>query len=402
MPDLQSSRGGYAAAVQEFPIDLLLRWYARHRRDLPFRPAADRPANPYHVLVSEAMAQQTQIATVVPYFKRFVAALPTVADLAAADEQRVLTLWQGLGYYRRARNLHAAARVIVEQFDGRVPDTVEQLLQLPGVGRYTAGAVASVAYGVPAPIVDGNVARVYARYFGIEQAVDQPATLRTLWGHAARLVEAAATPGHMHSRAGDFNQAVMELGALVCTPRSPACLVCPLRETCAALAAGLSERLPIKSPRKQPTPATHTVLAIHKGRPGRRHYLFEQRPAAGLWSKMWQMPTVEVEGSARAEPTAKDPAAEHAARAIEAASAVAQRCGLRLSESERVGSFAHATTHREIEFEVWRSAVEGGRLRRGAGSWRKLGHLADLPLARPQMKVVQMLQDAEAAEVAAS
>jgi len=153
----------------------LLRWYGRTRRDLPWR--AD-PPNPYHVLVSEAMLQQTQVATVVPYFHRFLAELPTLPDLAAADEQRVLRLWQGLGYYRRARHLHATARAIVEHHDGRVPDTPEALLTLPGVGRYTAGAVASIAFGRRAPILDGNAARVLARYFAVGEPIDRPATRR--------------------------------------------------------------------------------------------------------------------------------------------------------------------------------------------------------------------------------
>ncbi len=156
----------------------------------------------------------------------------------------MLTLWQGLGYYRRARNLHAAGKMVVAVFAGRVPDRVEDLLRLPGVGRYTAGAVASVAYDVPAPIVDGNVARVFARYFLIQEAIDRPATLKRLWAKATDLVESAATAG---GSPRDFNQAVMELGAMVCTPKRPTCLVCPLRETCGALSAGAVDRLPTKS-----------------------------------------------------------------------------------------------------------------------------------------------------------
>ena len=188
----------------------LLAWYDKNQRPMPWRALKGRTPNPYHVLVSEAMLQQTQVVTVVPYFQRFVGAMPTVCDLASAKEQEVLRLWQGLGYYRRARNLHAAARVIVRDHGGQVPDTVEALLNLPGIGRYTAGAIASIAYGRAAPILDGNVARVFARLFLIEQPVDAPETRKTLW----RLAEELVPP----KRPGDFNQAVMELGALVHHP----------------------------------------------------------------------------------------------------------------------------------------------------------------------------------------
>ena len=154
----------------------LLAWYDKHQRVMPWRARKGRTPNPYHVLVSEAMLQQTQVATVIPYFNRFMDALPTLRDLAEAEEQQVLRLWQGLGYYRRARNLHAAAKLILRDHGGQVPDTVEALLKLPGVGRYTAGAIASIAHNRPAPILDGNVARVLARLFLIEQAIDEPTT----------------------------------------------------------------------------------------------------------------------------------------------------------------------------------------------------------------------------------
>lgn len=344
------------------PIQQLLAWYRRHRRTLPFRPTAKQPPNAYHVLVSEAMAQQTQIATVVPYFERFVAAFPTVAALADADEQEVLNLWQGLGYYRRARHLHAAAQRIVESFGGGVPDTVDDLLSLPGVGRYTAGAVASVAYDRPAPIVDGNVARVYARYFAIRDAVDRPETLKELWRRAQELVEASGSPR-------DYNQAVMELGALICGPKSPTCLACPLREGCRALAEGRTDELPVKTPKKKPVAVTHTVLAVERG----NKFLFEKRPPEGLWSNMWQLPTLEDAGA-------------------EAATAhMKMRFGFVVGKPKPVAEFKHQTTHRTIRFEVFRCAVKSGRLRAGSGVWRKIEDLDDLPLAKPQLIAVREL-----------
>jgi A/G-specific adenine glycosylase len=197
----------------------LLRWYDRSRRDLPWRARAGQQANPYHVLLSELMLQQTQVATVIPYFDRFIARFPAIASLAAADVHDVLKLWQGLGYYSRAQNLLAAARMVEDQFGGLVPGDVESLRRLPGVGRYTAGAVASIAFGKTEPILDGNVARVICRLDRIESAdVRDRATVERLWTRATELVP--------KSRPGDFNQAMMELGALVCTPRNPQCLIC--------------------------------------------------------------------------------------------------------------------------------------------------------------------------------
>ncbi|MEM1027803.1 MAG: A/G-specific adenine glycosylase [Planctomycetota bacterium] len=358
------------ANADEFPIPALLDWYREHQRELPFRPRRRANGktgwkikpNPYHVLVSEAMAQQTQIATVVPYFHRFVEAFPTVYDLADADEQRVLTLWQGLGYYRRARNLHAAAKMIVDEFDGKVPPTADELLQLPGVGRYTAGAVASVAYNTPAPIVDGNVARVFARYFLIEDAVDQSATLKELWRLAEALVNTSGSPR-------DFNQGVMELGALVCTPKSAKCLYCPLNDSCAAHAAGRVAELPVKTPKKKPVAVTHTILAIH------RHgkYLFEQRPATGLWSNMWQMPTLED------------------ADASAAIKRTQNIFGLSINHPEPVSTFTHQTSHRTIRFYLTRCTVHSGRLRPKSGEWRALDKLHDLPLAKPQLTAIDLL-----------
>src|SRR5688500_13285875 len=189
----------------------LTEWYRRTRRDLPWRvPPGARP-DPYHVLVSEAMLQQTQVATVVPYFRRFIERFPTIADLARADEQDVLRMWQGLGYYTRARNLRAAAQAVVRDFGGELPRDLDSLLRLPGVGRYTAGAVATLAFDEPAAIVDGNVVRVICRLDRFESDPREKATSELIWRRAEQIVPAR--------RAGDFNSALMELGATICTPR---------------------------------------------------------------------------------------------------------------------------------------------------------------------------------------
>ncbi|MCL5950211.1 MAG: A/G-specific adenine glycosylase, partial [Chloroflexi bacterium] len=212
--------------------DRVLAWYAAHKRDLPWRRDAH---DPYRVWISEALLQQTQVTTVIPYYERFLARFPTVASLAAARLDAVLKTWEGAGYYARARNLHRAAREIVTRFDGRVPSTVDELLSLPGIGRYTAGAIASIAYHRDAPVLDGNVIRVLCRYFGIREDPARAETQKELWAIAETLVP--------HGRAGDFNQGLMDLGAALCAPRQPACPACPLRRGCLARRLGLQEQL---------------------------------------------------------------------------------------------------------------------------------------------------------------
>jgi len=356
MPDADGVHHNTVAAIRRN----LLRWYDRHRRDLPWR--SEQP-EPYHVLVSEAMLQQTQVATVVAYFQRFIDAFPTVARLAAADEQQVLRHWQGLGYYRRARNLHAAARAIVAERGGNVPDNVDALLTLPGVGRYTAGAIASIAFSRAEPLVDGNVMRVLARRFGIDAPVDQPATQNQLWALAERRVP--------DDRPGDFNQALMELGALVCTPKQPQCMRCPLASRCAARVRGDAEALPRKSGRPAVKAVTHHIVAVHR----RGRYLFVQRPADGLWSNMWQMPTAEgLPGD----------------KAGMLRSFIASY-GPRVGRPQCLAEFNHQTTHRAIAFHLHATDVTGGRLKPRAGLWRSLHDIDDLPLPNPQRKAVQLL-----------
>jgi A/G-specific adenine glycosylase len=217
----------------------LLRWYRANRRDLPWR----RTRDPYRIWLSEILLQQTRVETGLPYYERFVAAFPTVADLAAAPLDRVLKLWDGLGYYTRARNLHRAARLVVHERGGVLPRTAEQWQQLPGIGRYTAGAIASIAFDAAVPVVDGNVKRVFARVFCIERCIDAPAIQTELWRIAADLLPPTAP--------GDFNQSLMELGARLCTPRKPRCADCPIRRCCAAHAAGAQDRLPRRRPKKR-------------------------------------------------------------------------------------------------------------------------------------------------------
>lgn len=343
----------------------LLAWYRRHQRQLPWRATKNQTPNPYFVLVSEAMLQQTQVATVIDYFERFIKAFATVEALAAANEQEVLKLWQGLGYYRRARNLHKAAQLIVSEHGGEVPRTVEVIATLPGVGRYTAGAIASIAYSQPAPILDGNVARVLARWFAIEACIDDTATKNELWRLAAELVP--------KTKPGDFNQAMMELGAMVCSPRGPACLTCPVRSECDANEQGVAESLPVRQKKVAQKVVQHHVLAIKR----RGKYLFSQRPANGLWANMWELPTFE---DMDAVPKERD-----------VAKRIKLQTGLQLASLNKVNSMQHQTTHRKIQFTLWQTSVESGRLKSGVGSWRFLDDVDDLPLAKPQVWAVGVL-----------
>jgi len=252
----------------------LLAWYSEHKRDLPWRGGHDA----YRTWVSEIMLQQTRAEAVKAYFTRFVDALPAVEDLAAVDDDRLLKLWEGLGYYSRARNLKRAAQVIVGEHGGMIPSSPEALLKLPGVGLYTAGAIASIAWGVPVPAVDGNVLRVCARLAADPADIALDKTRREV---SARLLR--VMPG---DRPGDFNQALMELGACVCLPKSPRCDNCPLINDCLAHAQGLVHALPVKSPKKPRRIEERQLLILRFG----DKLALRRRPPKGLLAGLWELP----------------------------------------------------------------------------------------------------------------
>jgi A/G-specific adenine glycosylase len=345
----------------------MLTWFDANKRDMPWRKS---PADPYHVLVSEAMLQQTQVATVIPYFVRFIAAFPTPQALAQAEEQAVMKLWQGLGYYRRARNLQAAARAIVQDHAGHVPATVEGLLALPGIGRYTAGAIASIAHNLPTPLVDGNVMRVLTRWFAIPDSTDLPTTQKELWEIAGALV-----PTH---RPGDFNQSLMELGATLCTPTSPRCLMCPAASFCQAAAQGQPEAFPVRSPKKKPTSVVHDMVFLSQA----SQYLFLKRPDTGLWAGLWQCPTTEQTVPGREKPS-------KAALKSLAASLTSQ--SIPHENLTWVTSFQHQTTHRTITFRIHHAAFTGPPLPvHTPHAWRALDNLQDIPISTAQSKALAL------------
>jgi A/G-specific adenine glycosylase len=258
----------------------LIAWQLRHgRHDLPWQGTRD----PYRIWVSEIMLQQTQVATVIGYFRRFLARFPAIADLAAAPEDEVLRLWSGLGYYGRARNLHRAARLIMERHGGAFPREFDAIAALPGIGRSTAAAIAAFAFGERRAILDGNVKRVLARRFGVEGYPGEPAVEKRLWALAEALLPKEGIE--------TYTQALMDLGAAVCLRSSPRCTACPLQEDCVARQQNRQRELPGPRPRKT-LPEKHTVMLILRHGPD---VLLEKRPSAGLWGGLWSLPEIRPE-----------------------------------------------------------------------------------------------------------
>jgi A/G-specific adenine glycosylase len=267
----------------------LLKWFRHNKRDMPWRRVRD----PYRVWLSEIMLQQTRVAAVIPYFERFLGLFPTVRHLANASEASVLSAWSGLGYYSRARNLHRAARRIIEQHDGEFPQDREQVLQLPGIGEYTSAAILSIAYEQPHAALDGNVARVLARLGALRGDLRTPDTWRRLGDHASLLL-ARHTPG-------EWNEAMMELGATVCTPVSPLCEKCPVARWCRARALGIAAELP--TARKKSAPVRMTVAALVLLDPQKRTLLIRQPNGDGaIFARLWQFPAEELRGDERTSP----------------------------------------------------------------------------------------------------
>jgi A/G-specific adenine glycosylase len=298
--------------------EAVLDWYDRHgRKDLPWQ----QDITPYRVWVSEIMLQQTQVSTVLGYFGRFMEALPTVEDLAKAPEDEVLHLWTGLGYYSRARNLHKTSKLIVAEHGGEFPRDVEQLAELPGIGRSTAGAIASLSMGLRAPILDGNVKRVLARYVAQQGYPGEPKVARQLWEVAERF-----TP---QQRVNNYTQAMMDLGATLCTRSKPTCLLCPLRSGCRAHLLGRETEFPAPKPRKA-LPQKRTLMPLLANSDGA--ILLYRRPSTGLWGGLWSLPELD-------DLAALDPLAE--------------RHALQLHERRALPALTHTFSHFQLAIEPW-------------------------------------------------
>ena len=342
----------------------LLAWFDDHgRHDLPWQDTLDDGRrDAYRVWLSEIMLQQTQVATVIGYFERFVAALPTLRELAAAPEDRVLALWAGLGYYRRARFLHRAAQLCVERHGGELPRDFDALAALPGIGRSTAGAILAQAHGLRFPILDGNVKRVLTRYHGIHGHPGESAVEKQLWLHAD-----AHTPT---ARVADYTQAIMDLGATACTRTRPLCQACPLAAECVARRDNLVARLPSPRPAKA-APTRETVMLILRDADGR--VLLERRGAQGVWPGLWSLPeAADIDGAWRL-------ARQHA----------------RIDDAQALAPFTHVFSHYRLRVEPL--LFEGATAVHGiadnpASRWCDAGELALLGLPAPVRKLLQNLE----------
>lgn len=336
---------------------LVERWFRENARELPWRPdPIDGPRDPYRALVSELMLQQTQVSRVVEKFEPFLERFPTAQSLAAAPEADVLAEWSGLGYYRRARLLHAAARAIVDEHAGVFPTKPAQIRSLPGVGRYTAGAIASIVFKLREPILDGNVERVLLRLHANPDPPKDKATQAWAWERSQELVDTSHAPGVL-------NEGLMELGATVCTPSAPKCPDCPLREVCRAHGQGRTEVIPRPKPRAKQKDWFAACFVVVDG-DGR--VLTETRPKTGLWAGMVQPPSAE--GDSEIDPS-------------EAGASVG------IEPGERLGGFVHVTTHRRVSFEVFAGSLVGAI---GERSWIGPDELPDLALSNAHRRVFEI------------
>jgi A/G-specific adenine glycosylase len=329
----------------------LLKWWDAHRRDLPWRAPAGQRADAYAAWLSEVMLQQTTVASVTGYFQKFMARWPTVQALAAAPLDEVLSAWAGLGYYARARNLHACAKVVAEQYGGRFPQRAADLLRLPGVGPYTASAIAAIAFGEPCVAQDGNVERVVTRLFAVETPLPKAKA------EVARLTRAFLSL----SRPGDFAQALMDLGAMICRPRAPDCACCPLSRRCVALGAGTPASFPVKSRKPRKPHRRGAAFVLRRG----EHVLLCRRPAQGLLGGMCAFPTT---------PLHEDLAGT-------------RQCGhapVRAEWRPLTGAVRHVFTHFSLELTVF---VANGGVEPKEGHWTPIERLADEALPTLMRKV---------------
>ncbi len=345
----------------------LLAWFDRHRRNLPWRQDRD----PYRVWISEVMLQQTTVAAVGPYFERFLAAFPTVIDLANADEQAVLRLWEGLGYYRRARQMHQAARRLAEEHGGKLPDDPAVWSDLPGVGRYILGAVLSQAFDRRLPIVEANSLRVLCRLFGYTGDPRSGLGQKWLWEKAGELLPA--------KRVGDFNQALMELGALVCTPAAPKCDACPLAGECVARAKGIQTAVPRRVVRPAVTAIREVALVIRRGP---RVLLVQRPPDASRWANLWEFPHGELAAGETHQAAAE--------RLMEPLTGVEATVG------QELRTVRHGVTRFRITLVCLEAAYRGGKFRSefyGRGLWLRPAELADYPVSAPQRILARIVAE---------
>jgi A/G-specific adenine glycosylase len=346
----------------------LLGWYGSRRRSLPWR---DNP-KPYAVWVAEIMAQQTRLETMLPYYKRWMKRFPNVKALAAAKENDVLFLWEGLGYYTRARNLRKAAQVIMKEHGGRIPKDFAALSALPGIGAYTAGAIASLAFGMDKPAVDGNAIRVLARVFDVHLPADSGAAKKRFWELAAEHLP--------RGQAAEYNQALMDLGAKVCTPRNPKCDTCPLRKECRACALGIQEQRPVRTAGAQ-IPVRKFAAAVIR-RNGR--VLLVQRPTNGLLGGMWEFPNIALSSPKQVKNVLRR--------------SLISELGLALTMGELLGQYEHTYSHFHAHLQVY-NAPTNGKLPKVRSDlkhlWVQINRLSRLPMGKLDRNIAMSLQKSQ-------
>jgi A/G-specific adenine glycosylase len=345
----------------------LLNWYDKEKRQLPWRDSG----NPYHIWVSEVMLQQTQVTTVIPYYRRFIAAFPTMESLAQSSLDDVLKLWENLGYYARARNLHQAAKKVMSEYNGQLPEHEGDLRALPGIGPYLAGALASMAFNRPVPAVDANVKRVMARLFNIDRPVEQTQTQKQIQEIAENLVP--------KKRPGDFNQALMDLGARICVPRNPKCKQCPLSKLCQAHIYGLENNLPVKAKAKT-RPRRHAVAAVIRDKQGR--YLLVRRKDKGLLGGLWKWPGGLLEPDESFNTGLK--------RTVEDELGIGIRPGKRLTQVD------HEFSHFRMTLTVHAANIKKGDIQAlGCSEWRWVSpnQFDDLALAKADRTAARIILD---------
>jgi A/G-specific adenine glycosylase len=338
---------------------LLLNWYRQHGRTLPWR---DHPDS-YAIWISEIMLQQTRVDTVIPYFEKWMNLFPDVSVLANASEQDVLNAWEGLGYYSRARNLHKAAKVVAEKFNGQLPRDLTDLRSLPGIGRYTVGAIASMAFGMDEPTLDGNLRRVFSRLFDVDEFADSPAGEKILWKLAAQNLP--------KGQAGDYNQALMDLGATICIPKNPRCLLCPLMKTCESRKNGTQDVRPVLKPKKATPHYIHVAAVIID----RGCVLLSQRSPNGLLGGMWEFPNARVEENPAKELT----------KVLNAA------FNLKVKRKDALGVIQHAYTHFKVTVHAFRCECDSIPKNKNL-KWVRVIELDDYPMGKVDRQIAKIVQ----------
>ncbi len=362
-PRLPLAQRGTEHATRKL-VPLLLAWFSKKARDLPWR----RTRDPYAIWVSEIMLQQTQVKTVIPYWERWMQELPTIESLARASTEKIHKFWEGLGYYTRVRNLQRAAQQIVSERRGKFPEHFDDILALPGIGRYTAGAIASIAFNQPRPILDGNVIRVLTRIFGITANPREKRTNVKLWQLADALVQHASRLTPHASTCSHLNQSLMELGALICTPRSPRCSACPVQKLCSAWREGKQESLPNLGQRTKATERRFMAFVVER----RGKFLVRQRPAGVVNAHLWEFPNVEV--------GARPSGPQHVRTA-------AHGLELQLADAKPLCTIKHSITRYRITLQAYRAKLSNPRSTPD-GQWLSLKQLHQLAFTSAHKKLL--------------